>query len=576
MATVDSTTSRALDSSRGRGQCACVRTVTVALASLLAATAAPRVTRADLGLDVRAQATVSVDLEVTDAGTRVLVRLSDDLGAPIAQGRVDVALDATPRECASSLRLVARRDGTAQALVPRACTVRGAFARFEGDALHEAHESTVRTLEARPRVDVRLAVERPERIDLARATVRVHVVATPMARAGGKRLEILDELARVLAEGTLDPSGERVLDVPTRSLGGPGPGTFVARVLDDVDGVEIGRAEVPVARFRAVRVSLEARARPQDIELAGDVRDAAGAVGGATVSLIAGDDTALASAITDVNGRFAVRVDASRWPRGAETVEARARYVADRPGREDTDSRAVTLVPPGTRPKDLLRYALPIAAAAVALLLARRRREVERVPPLAAKKTPPVIELASRTSIAPWGARDRTLALTVLDRDDEQPIAHALVVVHGAHGPSHATTDREGRARFDALPDGDLRVEVDAQDYATTTFPMHSPHRGEWSDARVRLESFRAQARRALLPVAERVLVPPTTFDDVTLREVADASSAHGGVDAGLVAEIETAAYGPVPPTLEEVARFENGVRTFTEGFDVGRRPPLR
>lgn len=572
IATVDSTWTRALDSSRLPRQCAGVRTlIAVALVLTLAHTA-----RADLGMDVRAQATVSMELVVSAEGTRVGIRLVDDLGAPIAGGRVSVVLDATPASCASTLSLTSRRDGSAHAIVPRACTVRGAFARFEGDASYEAHETALRAEQARTHLDVRLAAEHPEHIDLDGGTLLVHLGASPADLARGRHVLLVDELARTLATATLSEGGEAMVEVDTRALGAPGPGTLAARIID-ADGIELGRAEIPVVRFRAVHVSLEARVREIETEIAGEVRDAKGPIGAATVSVLASGVT-LASAVSDVHGRFSVRLGSDRWPRGKSEIEIFARYVADRPGREDTDSRTLTLIAPGSGSHFDVRYTIPVVFAVFAFLIARRKKRAEPEQVAPEPKSMPVIEHVTRGSIAPWAPRVSDLGVVVLDRRDDTPIEGATVVVR-AHGDEIArqTTDAEGRVRFDALADGTLDVTAESSAHAPERFTMKCPHKGEWSAVRVRIETFRAKARRALEPVAERVLTPPATFADATLREIELASGARGPrVESELVAAIEVAAYGASGPTAEEVARFDDAVRTLTASFPEAQRSPLR
>lgn len=536
----------------------------------------PRAARAELGLDVRAQATVGMELVVGGDGTRVRIRLVDDLGTPIAGGRVSVVLDATPAECAATSQLRAARDGTAQLVVPRTCTVRGAFARFEGDERYEAHETALRAEQARARLDVRVAAEHPERVDLDAGSLLVHVGVSPVELARGRQVLLVDELARTLATAVVSDGGESTVEIATHALGAPGPGTLGARIID-ADGVELGRAEIPVVRFRALRVTLESRARKQETELAGVVRDSQGPVGGATVSVLS-DATTLASAVSDVGGRFSVRIGTDRWPRGRDEIEVRARYVADRPGREDTDSATLTLVAAGARTHFDPRYAVPIVAAAIALLIAQRRKraEPEQAPPEPDEH--PVVEHVTRGSIAPWAPRVRTLGVVVLDRRDDSPIHGAHVIVRSA-GTEVAwqSTDEKGRAELVDLPEGTLEVSVEAHEHAPERFPMKCPHKGEWSAVRVRVETYRAKARRALEPVAERVLVPPTTFADATLREIEHASVTIGAsLDPALVAALESASYGATPPTREDVARFEEAVQAVTLPNVERPRSPLR
>lgn len=530
---------------------------------------------ADLGLEVRAQSSVSLTFAAQTDGTRVRIHLVDDLGSPIASGRVSVALDATPAECAQTLELTSRRDGTAHALVPIACTIRGAYARFEGDGLHEAHEATLRAERARVRLDVRVVAEQPTRIDLDRPSLRVTVGASPVERARGMRVTLLDELARALGTTTLDAAGTASVEIATRDLAAPGPGTLAARI-DDLEGVEVGRAEIPIVRFRAVNITLEARAHRAETELAGRVSDSVSAVGGATITLMSGE-TSLASAVTDVNGAFAFRIGSDRWPRGANEIDVSARYIADRPGRVDTSSPTLTLAAPGASARFDPRYLIPLAVGFAAWLWSRRSRNAIANEAIVIRAEPPALEHGVRPSLAPWAARLRDLDVLVLDRDGDGVVQDARVAVHARGEPiAGERADETGRARFPVLPDGAFEIVVTADGYAEARFTMRIPHRGEWSDTRIRLETLRSKARRALEPVADRVLVPPATFEGATLREVEHASNLYGGIDASLVAAIESASYGANPPSLDDVERFENGVRTFTASVDDTSRSPLR
>src|SRR5262249_26996825 len=96
------------------------------------------------------------------------------------------------------------------------------------------------------------------------------------------------------------------------------------------------------------------------------------------------------------------------------------------------------------------------------------------------------------------------------------------------------------------------------------------PHRGEWSDMRVQLQSLRAAAVMAYKPAALRMLPSADAWPRLTPRETLQSAARAGratGAFGQLTEQVEQAAYARTPPSEDDVAAVERGAQEALSRF---------
>lgn len=512
---------------------------------------------------VRAESRIELRAERRPEQIAVLGALRDDLGEPLADRPVEVRAIAADVALAPA-RAVARTRADGRFTVELALPT-GAWrlvALFEGDEEHERVE-VERALDL-DRADVALRVTVPGggRLDLDVASHAVQVEAQSEEGGGALTVELVDELDRPLGAETTDASGHARFAVASRALGGPGAGRLVVRSQPDARRAG-AQTEVPVVRFRATSLELTASVREgkraDPVHLAGRLSDRGGPLDRKAVGIYAGGKH-LATVLTDGDGRFALdtTIDgspASRW-------SVIARFASDAPWRGSSASNAIEIevASGGAGPWIWLLASIVLSVALLFFITRRAPR------PAAASRAAPPAPVAGVATGRRRGLRaDRSdLGGVVLDLRDDDPIAHARVVLTGAAGVQMVPVDPLGAFHVGELAPGTWGLRVEADGFSAEATAVNVPHRGEWSALCVRLVSLRARALDAFEIVARAAVAPGRFRGVLTPRELvrrAGAERAHAaGMDV-VAREVERAGWGPEVPTEVQVEEIERGAR---------------
>ena len=149
----------------------------------------------------------------------------------------------------------------------------------------------------------------------------------------------------------------------------------------------------------------------------------------------------------------------------------------------------------------------------------------------------------------------RSIGGHVYDAARRRPLPSARIVLEpggtdGHHGIA-LVTDTRGRFASEAIADGLYRLTVSVAGYATLSTDLSIPHRGEWSDMEVQLQSLRDAAVLAYKPAALRVLPTAELWQRWTPRETFDNAARAGRASESLqqlTERVERAAYARPAP----------------------------
>jgi hypothetical protein len=532
---------------------------------------------------VRVLAESRIELRTERLGDRVRVHgvLRDDLGDEIADQPIHVVAvgETTTIRQSRELRTNAQGgfsleldSGTGDDPESVAESRYRLSAVFEGDDFHYRVEVS-RTVDL-AREEVRLSVlpRSGGHLDLEVASHTIEITAESDAGAAGIEIETTDELGRLLARGTTDEHGQLEQVIASTELGPPGAGRLRVRSREDNARAE-ALIEVPVVRFRQTAITLRARATeiaPEEpFGLDGELTEGGRPVSLSPVGIFDGD-AHLGTVLTREDGSFSFEGVLEGADRTAEIV---ARYDSDSPGRTSAVSEPVRMRV-GAQAAALWPWLLvPIAlSAALFFWLTRRgRKKAPRasvVPGVPRPGIVPAVKVSRRPQHAGFAAR-------IVDAGDGAPLTGARIAFALANGDTlDRLSDAEGRVAIDELPEGRTTLEASIEGYETVRAVFEVPHRGEWSDAIVRLESLRARALASFRSVAIDLLPSPELWETRTNREIVDRHAA-APVDGDPVNElerrVEAAYYAPAPPSPVEVQEIE-GARD--RALDrLGRRP---
>jgi hypothetical protein len=473
-----------------------------------------------------------------------------------------VQVTADDREDLAPHQLTVRSadDGSFGAAAPLAAGTYRVRVRFEGDS-HHAGSDAVHTLDLM-RSDVRLAFIEPRdlRVDLDAVQLEIVVRASSTPSAVGLALDIRDEHGAEVLRGTTDADGMLRARVPGSALGSPGHGKLIASSQADARR-GTARAEIAVLRWRATDLVLDADLDEQSgrVSLQGVLRDSQSGLGGKAVGIFEGD-THIATVLTGRGGEFRNDLmSASDDAAAARRLRLHARFESDVPwlGSSRSDVAEIGLVPDA--PPSPLWLLLPLCSSAALVWLLLRRPAAER-----AARTPPP---AAGVGIHPGRGRGRGRAEhrrikgTVRDAGSERPVRGALIRLQSAGSSSLVLmTDHDGGFRSDDLTEGEWSIAISADGYATVAGTISIPHRGEWADVDVQLESLRSAAVAAYRPAALRVLPSAELWQRWTLREtLARAQQSGRGTESfvQLTERVEQAAYARTPPSADDIAAIE-------------------
>jgi len=520
-------------------------------------------------LRVRSETRVEFSAEQVAGGVQVELALRDDLGAAIAGAELRLTLhDADGSQRTQRVRTGMSGDFAGRLRAPDAVTT--VVVRYEGDRTH-AGTRAERTLDAM-QVSTTLTLESDGggRLDLDAPSHGFVVGATSDVGGADLRVELLDELDRVLATGRTDVEGHWRVQLPSDALGPVGAGRLTARVAGDLRRAD-AQVELPVVRMRITHLTLDVAQGPlrpdQAVQIAGRLSDSQAGLGQRAVGLYVGEAHWF-TVLTDESGAYATerRLDADDVDLDADpAVQLQARYASEGPGRPDAASEVARRPVEAAVSWAWLALVVPLFLTAAAVLWGARGRRRPPSPERQPARPPASYVEAGRSR----GRRRRfhDVGGTVQDGREQDPLAGAKVRAIDESGAAAETlTDPSGRFSFASLPAGASVIEVDAVGYELSRTPLTLPHRGEWSQMSVRLRSLRWQASESFEPVALELVDSAEQAASRTAREVA--AVARGAVEAdvsALAQAVDRAAYARAIPEREAVRQIGQNADALAE-----------
>jgi hypothetical protein len=256
--------------------------------------------------------------------------------------------------------------------------------------------------------------------------------------------------------------------------------------------------------------------------------------------------------LTDSQGKFEAHVRLAETDQ--ESIEVRASYSSDAPGRRSAQSQPVAVVLRTAGRFVWLWNLLPVLLCGIALVLVARLMPTQRPKVRPSAATLPPFERGVRQTRR---AQHFDLRGRVCRQRDGSPLSQAWVELqHGNTEPTSLSCDARGRFRADQLPAGPLTVRVGAEGYEPIIEEVSIPHRGELSQLTIRLQSLRDRALGHYRAVAVRILPNPDLWPIWTNREVAAGAPVRGRLRArmqALAERVERLYYGARPPSEPEV-----------------------
>ncbi len=530
--------------------------------------------RAQPIVHVRAETRIELQVERLPTGARLVGTLRDDRGDPLPDRAVTMRVYPIDDRLAVG-RAEGRTDGRGEvsAAFELAQSEYRVEADYPGDESYRGVRVEQRLDLARAHVRLGMALEgvgRLDRIDLSRSTHAFRVHAESRLGGAGLAITLGNELREVLAEGTTDEDGAVVFVVPSDALGPPAAGRLVVRTPGD-ELRAAAQTEVLVVRLRPTHLTLTATpstiASGQTVQIAGRLSTSERPLARKAVGIFL-DETHLVTLLTDDDGRFArdLTIDSV-----VEAPSLTARFQSDAPWRPAASSPPVALHVElgGGAPWPWLVGSILICLVGVALA-SRRGRPSTPAPASGADElpAPPGIAAAAATART---ATSRDVGGRVFDADEARPIGVARVSLSGPGEPREATVDAAGAFRLDGLAEGEWTLTATAPGYESATARVRVPHRGEWSDARVGLRSLRQVVLGGYRPLAEALAPTRRWWAFWTARELATrAASEVRGEVTHVTRDVERAAYGEAPPTREEASAIERRARALADRIDPG------
>lgn len=553
-----------------------LRCVLLASLSVLASEAVAQTT-------VRVMAETRIDVAAERAGNAVQVLgvLRDDLGQALPGRELQIAtrqqLDGTDTPLAPAgvfgvVTLVTDERGEFTLSVP---FITGRFSlgcAYGGDELHLP--TTVERVVDPTLADVRLRFDLDvtgRELDLDLPDTRVRVIAESSQGGEGLAVTLRDELGRVHASATTDDAGAAVFVLGARVPITPGPGRWLVDFAGDEQRAA-ARAELPIVRIRTTTLSAALDAASLDpgetATVSGTLRDSQGGVAGGTVGVFS-EGEHVSTVTTDATGAYRASFEVPREREGT-TWTLEARFSPEAPGHTPSVSVPVTLRVTSPWPLDWLWLLLPLGLSVLALVFARRRERREAPPVPRAHSLPPGITVGARTH---GSHRHDQLAGVILDHSSGASRAGAVITltrvgqgVGEDAGEQRTESDAQGRFTLSGLPAGEYRLRVQLSGYVSVDQSVHVPHRGEWSDVVVRVESYRARALSVFRRVGRRFVASERVFETTTNREIPEsAPDAHREPLRSLARETDRLYYGPTDPEADDLPPLEQAAATLEQ-----------
>jgi hypothetical protein len=420
---------------------------------------------------------------------------------------------------------------------------------YDGDEFHE-RALVRRALDLR-RSDVRLEVDAPAEVDLGTESHAITVVARGPGGGASLLLFVEDELGRGVAQALTDAGGRAEMELRSSKLGPPGAGRLTVRTDGD-SARGSARTEVPILRTRATHLDL--LASPAAIEvgapvrLSGTLHTTAGPLSRRAVGIYR-NETHLATVLTGTEGGFEFEWTADRSGDHAEFV---ARFTTDSPGLPSCESEPVVVAIANAPLGPIAWSVLPLLALGLGLFAWRRRLVV--APPAPSVRVRPGVD--PRVVARTVRATSFRVSGEVVAHRGERRLTSGVEIVDSAERVDRKNLI-DGRFDFE-LPEGRHRLRFVASGHIPVEVEVQIPHRGQWVDFRVRLETWRARA----LAIAGRVgaAILGRRWEKTTVHELSRHPQAPEPVRA-VATEAAQMIYGPNPPSGEAVEALDERAR---------------
>jgi len=473
--------------------------------------------------------------------------LRDDLGMPLRARTIDVRVTTRGAEGASTAgaRVTTSAEGRFSADFQgtgRAVTVE---AEFHGDDRYEPSAAAREVVPDVPSMRLLLLGDGRGRLDMDVSEHRFRFAAVTATRVEGAQIALFDG-ERSIAEGQTGADGEAELVVPTTDLGAPGTVRLLARGLTR-DGRSAATLEIPTVRFLRTTLSLrvvgDSPETDGSVAVEGALRTSRGPVVRKAISVWNGDRH-LRTWMTDERGM--IRMNLSDTDLLEPHATLFARFDPDAPwwGASRSNDVHLEFRGEGGVPWGWVLGSMLATLSVVAL--AGSRRGADGGHRHAHEDARPKVELGQRSASH---AESLDASGIVLNARTGEAVRDAKVSSVGT--PHAAAVDADGRFTI-RLPAGGHVVEVSSPGYAPVRHRLVTPHRGEWSGAKVRMSSLRDLAWEPLRPLAASLLPSPDLWGRWTGREMAKgAHAARGGTGklSELIEMVERASYGRTPPS---------------------------
>ena len=296
------------------------------------------------------------------------------------------------------------------------------------------------------------------------------------------------------------------------TLGAPGSGSLRAHTAGDGDRAA-AQTEIDIAKFRRTALSLRVH---EGREGGAPVFEGRLVGGGAPVAHEAvglyADGQHVATLLTDDRGAFRHELVTRKARDGAQHEHrVQARFDSDTPWLLSSRSPVLSWKPAEPPAPSALWLLVPLlVCVAVTAFLLRGAPTRESAPQSVADR----VGIHAGHGRSRGRAAQRSIGGSVLDAARLRPLPSARIAVEPTQADGRTSiellSDARGHFESPAIADGHYRLTISVVGYATLSSELSIPHRGEWSEMQVQLQSLRDAAILAYKPAALRVLQPRT------------------------------------------------------------------
>jgi hypothetical protein len=505
--------------------------------------------QAEPSLRVRAQ--VSLDLRVSgkEPGLRVEGTLSDDLGARLAHRLLHVTFrGAGVSSVPQSLRnRNIRTDARGHFSIEAPCVGCNVTAELASDPYYEHATATLVVASERPALELEFLEPSELEISLDRPSIGLVLRASGPA-VDAVQIELHNELARSIGQGTTGADGVMRLQVETGQLGPYGLGEIVAQVAANTEHAA-ARASKAVLRTVQTQTELQAKldAKARSLKVIVQLHAQAQPVVQRAVGVYVDGDH-WATLVTDEHGDALAKLELEEKALAGGIHHVSASFQSDIPGLLSSESPSVPIeIVPPSRPSSAWLL-LPVLASVAFVLWSARRKPAHTKRAETAVMALPEVRMGAeaRGRAAP----QLTISGSVEDVDSAQPLLAAIELSASDQLVNVVQTTSDGRFESGQLTPGEYQARVVAPGYAAIAFAFSVPHRGSFTDMQIVARSLRVLALDTYGSFAARMLTE-SRVRGRTVRETLTAAVGCGKGSASvsdLARNTEEIAYArPIP-----------------------------